>query len=55
MAKEDINKKVQDGKLEKVMTKKEREEAAKIQVGGDKKPKGKKYKVKGTKDEEEKE
>lgn len=46
--KEDVTKKLQDGKLERVKTKKEREDEALIQVGG--KKKGKKDKKTKPKD-----
>ena len=45
LAKEDVSKKVEDGKLERGMSKKEREELAAIQVGGQKRKGGKKPKV----------
>lgn len=40
LAKEDVQKKLEDRKIEQVMSKREREEAAMIRVGGGKKGKG---------------
>lgn len=42
--KEDVTKKVNDGKLERAKTKEEKESEAAVQIGGKKKNKGKKPK-----------
>jgi uncharacterized coiled-coil DUF342 family protein len=52
LAKEDVRKKIEDRKIEQVMSKKEREEAAMIKVGGGGKKGGKKPKQKGAAAEE---
>lgn len=52
MAKEDVQKKLQDGKIEQVLSKKEREEQATIRVGGGKKG-GKKPKVRAAEEQED--
>lgn len=52
MAKEDVKKKINDGKIEVVKSKKEREQEALIQVGGKKKG-GKKPKVRAVEEDED--
>ena len=53
LAKEDVQKKLEDRKIEQVMSKREREEAAMIRVGGGKKGKGGNRKQNKQEDEEE--
>ncbi len=53
MAKEDVQKKLKDGKIEQVMNKREREEAAMIKIGGGGKKGGKKPKIKAGAAEEQ--
>lgn len=53
LAKEDVAKKLEDKKIEQVMSKREREEAAMIRVGGGKKGKGGNRKQKHEDEEED--
>lgn len=53
MAREGVQQKLKDGKIEAVLSKKEREAAAMIQIGGGHRKGGKKPKVRAVEEEQE--